>query len=166
MLARTQLLVLLGGLATRPSSALSAPKTPDSASLEHLTILFTNDLKGRLLPGPYFEETRGGMARLVTLLRDVDPNREALIVDGGDAFGPGQMAQSDGGRLFVELMSRAGYVGMVPGNHDLNYGVDTLRVRAADAGFHFLAVNLVATDTGSRLSLPMWWWNAKGFAFC
>ena len=150
----TILLAILGGLATRPSVALSDPTSPESAGLEQLTILFTNDLKGRLLPGPYFEETRGGMARLVTLLSEVDPNGEALIVDGGDALGPDQLAQFDGGRLFADLMSRAGYVGMVPGNHDLNYGIDTLRVRAADAGFHFLAVNLVDSDTGESIVTP------------
>ena len=119
-----------------------------------LTILFTNDLKGHLHPSPYFDETRGGMARLVRLLRDLDPHNEALILDGGDALGPDPMAQFDGGRLFAGLMDRAGYDAMIPGNHGLNYGIDTLRVRQQEVSFPFVGANLVDAASGEPLLTP------------
>ena len=135
-----------------PAAADAAPRSPDSPST--LTVLFTNDLKGQLRPYPYFGESRGGMARLVRLLRELDPRGDALILDGGDALGPDPMAQFDAGRLFAGLMDRAGYDAMVPGNHGLNYGIDTLRTRQREVSFPFVAANLVDADSGEPLLTP------------
>ena len=127
----------------------SAPSLPTATA--ELTILFTNDLKGRLKASSYHGETRGGMARLVQLLRSTE---DALILDGGDALGPDPMAHFDSGRLFTGLMNRAGYSALVPGNHDLNYGIDTLRVRQEQASFPFVCANLVDADSLQPLLAP------------
>ena len=115
---------------------------PEQQCAQRVTIVHTNDLKGRLSPGPYFDEMRGGMVRLVPLLQSLTAGGDVLLVDGGDALGPDPMAHFDAGRLFLSLMGRAGYSAMVPGNHDVNYGPDSLRVRASESGFPFLAANL------------------------
>ena len=135
-----------------PAAVGADPVPPDSTAT--LTVLFTNDLKGQLRPGPYFGEMRGGMARMVRLLRELDPRGDAVILDGGDALGPDPMAQLDGGRLFAALMDRAGYDAMVPGNHGLNYGIDTLVTRQREAGFPLVAANLVDVDSGEPLLTP------------
>ncbi|MFH1571232.1 MAG: 5'-nucleotidase C-terminal domain-containing protein [Gemmatimonadota bacterium] len=114
------------------------------AGTETLTVLHTNDMVGRLGPGPYYDEVRGGMARLVRLLRAANADSQALVLDGGNALGPDPISQMDAGRFFVSLMDSAGYTALVPGNHGLNYGPDTLRARAREAGFPFLAANVTA----------------------
>lgn len=118
---------------------------------ESLTILHTNDLVGRLRPGAYFDETRGGMARLVRLLRELDADGNALIVDAGNALGPDPIAHMDGGRFFASLMDSAGYAAMMPGNHGLNYGPDTLEARAGGAEFAILGANVLRSDGGQPL---------------
>ncbi len=129
------------------SAAAASTDALTTSTTLNLTILFTNDLKGQLRPSSYFGETRGGMARMVRLLRALDPDGRALIVDGGDALGPDPMAHFDSGRLFSRLMGKAGYSALVPGNHGLNYGIDTLKTRQQDAGFPFIAANLVDSDS-------------------
>jgi len=136
----------LGLVASFVAAASTDAQTTPTTTL-NLTILFTNDLKGQLRPSPYHGETRGGMARMVRLLRALDPDDRALIVDGGDALGPDPMAHFDSGHLFSRLMGRAGYSALVPGNHGLNYGIDTLKARQQDAGFSFVAANLVDADS-------------------
>jgi 5'-nucleotidase / UDP-sugar diphosphatase len=119
-----------------------------------LTILHTNDLRGHLEPTAYYDENnRGGMARIVHLLRQ-HPQDDLLILDGGDAFGPNILSQFDQGRLMVDLMNTAGYDGMVPGNHDLAYGLDTLHSRVLQAKFPLLAANLVRQDNGEPVLRP------------
>ncbi|MBI2504529.1 MAG: bifunctional metallophosphatase/5'-nucleotidase, partial [Candidatus Latescibacteria bacterium] len=54
-----------------------------------------------------------------------------LVVDGGDALGPDPLSRWDGGRLAWELMREAGYSAVVAGNHEFDYGLDTLRARAS-----------------------------------
>ena len=107
-----------------------------------LTVLHTNGLEGRLRPGRYFDEERGGMARIVRLLRDANADGQALVLDGGNALGPDPISRMDRGRFFISLMDSAAYTAMVPGNHDLDYGSDSLAVRAREAPFAMLAANL------------------------
>jgi len=116
-----------------------------------LTVLHTNDLGGRLRPGAYHDETRGGMARLVRALRDLAADGDPLILDGGNALGPDPIAHMDGGRFFASLMDSAGYAAMVPGNHGLNYGPDTLAARAAAVDFAIVGANVLQDGTDEPL---------------
>lgn len=117
-----------------------------------LTIFHTNDLQGQLLPAPYFdEEDRGGFARLLHLLKQVRDDSAVVVVDGGDATGPSQISGFDAGRLAWELMAEAGYDAVAVGNHEFDFGLDTLRARAA-GGVPVLGANLSAA--GQRLFQP------------
>ena len=81
---RTLLVVLIWSAACCPLAAAAAE------SEHRLTILHTNDLLGRLLPEPYFDEADwGGFARLAYLIAEQRSTRadSVLIVDGGDALG-------------------------------------------------------------------------------
>ena len=121
------------------------------ASLRTLTIFHTNDLRGRLMPGTYYDEAnRGGMARIVHLLRDLDA-ANVLILDSGDAMGPELLSQFGEGRLMVDLMNVAKYSAMTVGNHEFAYGLEILGNRAAQADFPLLAANIIHKETNQLL---------------
>ena len=129
-----------------------------AAESEHrLTILHTNDLLGRLLPEPYFDEADwGGFARLAHLIKDQRSARSdsILIVDGGDALGDSPLAGVDAGRMVVQLMNAMGYDAMVVGNHEFDYGLDSLRVRASEANFNILSSNVRVASDSTALFTP------------
>lgn len=127
-----------------------------------LTLLHTNDLGGRLLPAAYFDEPeRGGVARLLQVLSaQIVPDR-TLILDGGDALGNTPLTDFDQGRLVAELMKAARYTAMVPGNHEFDYGLDTLRTRIQKMSFPMLAANL-EMDEGVGNPFQAWIRLAQG----
>ena len=109
--------------------------------IQRVTIFHTNDLEGRLLPSTYFDEPgRGGFARLVAMLGGADDR--TLILDAGDALGESQLARFGQGALVAELMGRAGYTALAVGNHEFDYGLDTLRLRAQQMGCPLLGANI------------------------
>lgn len=121
--------------------AWAEPSVIDQVPPDRLTILHTNGLRGAFGPHDYFGQQRGGLARLVHLIRALD-GPSTLVVDGGDALGPHPVSQFDGGAVFTRLMRRAGFDAIVPGNHDLNYGLDVLRGRVAETDMLFLGANV------------------------
>lgn len=105
------------------------------AAEREFTILHTNDWQSRLLGfGPNNEyspatvnddDTRGGVARLATLLkqrRAAAGERAVLLLDGGD-FSMGTLfhtvSREIGGEL--RLMSELGYDGATLGNHEFDF---------------------------------------------
>ena len=132
--------------------AACCPLAAAAAEGEHrLTILHTNDLLGRLLPEPYFDEADwGGFARLAYLIAEQRNTRadSVLVVDGGDALGDSPLAGVDAGQMVVRLMNGMGYDALAVGNHEFDYGLDSLRIRASEANFNVLSANVrVATDS-------------------
>ncbi len=129
-----------------------------AAESEHrLTILHTNDLLGRLLPEPYFDEADwGGFARLAYLIAEQRSTRadSVLIVDGGDALGDSPLAGMDAGRMVVRLMNGMGYDALAVGNHEFDYGLDSLRIRASEANFNVLSANVRVAADSTALFTP------------
>lgn len=118
-----------------------------------LVILHTNDLQGQLLPASYFDEGElGGFPRLLRAIETERAHGEILLLDGGDALGPDPLSRWDGGRLAWELMGEAGYTAVVAGNHEFDFGLDTLRVRAA-RGPALLGAN-IGLNAGPAPLLP------------
>lgn len=137
---------------------LSCGDSTNAADADHhLTVLHTNDLLGRLLPEPYLGQPDwGGFARLAHVIEQERGARHdsVLILDGGDALGDSPIAAVDAGRLVVHLMNRMGYDAMVLGNHEFDYGIDSLYARRDEATFHLLGANLGVNSDRPPLTAP------------
>ncbi|MDP6777723.1 MAG: 5'-nucleotidase C-terminal domain-containing protein, partial [Candidatus Latescibacteria bacterium] len=88
------------------------------------------------------DDSTGGMAPRVHLIRGLQAGGPTVVLDAGDALGPETLSAWDQGKAMVAAMRLAGYAAMVPGNHDFGHGPAALTQRADEAGFPFLAANV------------------------
>ncbi len=142
---------VLAGVPPRPRA--SAPR--DTIQLRILAI---NDLHGQLDPRVWpWSEGRpvGGLAMLKTLMDSLtaECNCPVLKVDAGDEFQGTLGSNITFGRPVVDAFNRIGIQAAAVGNHDLDWGVDTLQRRIAESRYPWLAVNIVDSLTGRR---PDW----------
>ena len=122
------------------------------AEPQEIVLVHTNDLHGRLRSSAVGEATLGGfdrLAGLVSALREQHPGR-VLWLDGGDTWHGTNAVNFSFGESMVDVLNAAGLDAMVLGNHDFNYGVQTLVERAGQAAFPVLAAN-VRTEDGKLL---------------
>ena len=150
-----------GGSTAPPTGAtagtgIGAPTPPtdnsDSARTQRrLRIISTNDFHGALEPRADAAGTRtGGASTLAAAIRQAQaqcaPGCETLVVDGGDMFQGTPMSNLSHGRRVVELYNLIGHGAAALGNHEFDWGVDTLRARMRDARFRILGANVRYTD--------------------
>jgi len=138
-------LVHPGVTATRPGSTGIAAGTP------RLRIISTNDFHGALEPRWDTNNRQwGGAAQTATVIdrarKECTGNCEFILVDGGDAFQGAPVSNLSYGRPVVEIFNKMGYVAAALGNHEFDWGVDTLRARMRDAKYALLAANVRTTD--------------------
>ncbi|MEO8334663.1 MAG: 5'-nucleotidase C-terminal domain-containing protein, partial [bacterium] len=133
-------------------------------------ILHTNDIHGDLQEfvvdtgdataqtgdrgRPYQEYPRrgviGGVARLATAVeraRRSHPRGSVLLVDAGDTFGDGLLANLTRGEATVRMMNALGYSFMTLGNHDFEYTAARTRELQQFARFPMRAANAIDTAT-------------------
>lgn len=90
---------------------------------QEVCILFTHDMHSHLSPQPEGNGTRGGFARLKTLIdRETEAAGDALVLDAGD-FSMGTLYQAvyetDASEL--TMMAHLGYDATTIGNHEFDY---------------------------------------------
>lgn len=115
-----------------------------------LTILHTNDTHSQVEP---LEEGKrdakfAGYARrmgLINQLRKEDP--QLLLFDAGDYSQGTPYFNFYHGRIEVDAMNRMGYDAITLGNHEFDYGVDTLAVVLKDAQFDVVCANYDVTNS-------------------
>jgi len=76
-----------------------------------------------------------------------------VLLDGGDLFQGTMISNLQFGRPVVEQMNALGYTAAAVGNHEFDWGVDTLVRRVRGMHFTALAANMVERKTGR---LPRW----------
>jgi 2',3'-cyclic-nucleotide 2'-phosphodiesterase (5'-nucleotidase family) len=147
--------------------AVGTPATPrDPPGLRprpatRLRILGTNDFHGALEPRPDAGgKRRGGAAYLATALEQakagcVPPTCQVILLDGGDEFQGTPASNLAYGRPVVALFNRLGYAAGAVGNHEFDWGQDTLRARMREAHYALLAANV--RDTSGK---PVPWIRA------
>ena len=82
----------------------------------------------------------GGFAALSALLKK--ETTPYLLLDSGDMFQGTPEGILTKGLASITLMNQLGYSGVVPGNHDYDYGEPSLKVLVSSAAFPFLGANV------------------------
>lgn len=163
---RTTILALLAA----PLLGLSAcaPATPDSPSPDpgiqdtadprdllpdprrplRVQIIHTNDVHGRLLPQVVDGDTVGGAAVVAAHLDSLRARFDGptVVLSGGDIMQGTAISNLAWGRPLIDIHNRQGYDAAVLGNHEFDWGLDTLRARVEESRFPWLAANIHGPD--------------------
>ncbi len=139
--------------APAPSAATSAVTgLRATRPVPRLRIIGTNDFHGALEPRPDATgRPRGGAAYLATAIARaaagcVSPACETLLLDGGDEFQGTPASNLAFGRPVVDIFNQLGYAAAAVGNHEFDWGQDTIRARMRDAKYALLAANVRYAD--------------------
>jgi len=114
-----------------------------------VTIIYTNDFHGHILPDKNGEGIGGAaaIAAFVKSVRRKDP--DALFLDAGDFFQGTPQSDLSKGRNTILVMNRLGYDAAAVGNHEFDFGLKNLGSLAAEAQFPFLSANIFYSQTNS-----------------
>lgn len=124
------------------------PAQTGDARFFRLRIIATNDFHGALDPVLEAGGTRrgGADAMAATIARAsadcAPPNCATLLVDAGDLFQGSAASNLAYGAPVVALYNALGYAATAIGNHEFDWGIDTLRARMRQARFGILAANV------------------------
>ena len=132
------------------------PESPRDTVI--LRVLATADLHGALqsrVAGQRGERASGGVAVLASLMDSLTAGCDCptLRLDAGDALQGTVTSNVTRGRAMVDVLNRLGIAAAVPGDHDFEWSVDTLRRRMSEARFPWVAANVFETVGGKR---PDW----------
>ncbi|HEX5631948.1 MAG TPA: 5'-nucleotidase C-terminal domain-containing protein, partial [Gemmatimonadales bacterium] len=121
-------------------------------------VLETTDFHGAILGGTRERRsqrpTGGSIALAAAIERERALNPEGtVLLDGGDLFQGPMISNLQYGRPVVEQMNLLGYTAAAVGNHEFDWGVDTLSRRVREMRFAALGANMVERKTGK---LPRW----------
>lgn len=121
------------------------------AEAETFQILYTNDIESVYEPLPAIWRSDmtqiGGLAKLASLIaryRVQEP--KSLLLDAGDLF-TGSLSKATQGRLVFDLYSAIGYDAVNIGNHEFEYGWQTLAFVSQRARFPLLNANIFYENT-------------------
>ena len=136
-----------------PASATIVPASqpPFPAGTRFLRIIATNDFHGALEPRPDANGVRRGGAAYVAAAIDrarheCAPRCETLLLDAGDMFQGTPASNLAYGRPVVEYYNRMGYAAAALGNHEFDWGTDSLRARMRQAKYGIFGANVRYTD--------------------
>ena len=122
--------------------------SPHLASGRWVRILATNDFHGALEPRRDSRGVlRGGAATLAAEIRKArsechGPVCTNILLDGGDQFQGTPASNMGFGRPVVTVFNRLGRAAAALGNHEFDWGQDTLRARMREARYPILGANV------------------------
>lgn len=147
------------------AEVVALQQQPDAKGERHtsggrivLRILSTNDVHGALVTEPKdWSRGRGvgGVAVLDALMDSARAqcNCTVLRLDGGDEMQGTLESNLVHGRSVVEAFNMLGLDAATVGNHEFDWGVDTLRARMRQAHYPWLLANVYDSTSGGR---PTW----------
>lgn len=128
------------------------------ADTVRLRVLSINDFHGALEPRAYAWSGGRGVGGLAGLRHmmdslEADCSCPTVRLDAGDEMQGTLLSNLVSGRSSVEGLNLLGLDAAAIGNHDLDWGTDSLRSRQRDARYASLAANVFDSVTGRR---PDW----------
>ncbi|MFQ3562742.1 5'-nucleotidase C-terminal domain-containing protein [Streptomyces gramineus] len=162
--------VAVAGAAAAPAQAAGASRRPAGHPKRYsLTVMGTTDLHGNVFNWDYFKDAeytdaKGnamGLARVSTLVnqvREEKGRRNTLLLDAGDTiqgtpltyyYAKVDPITAKGGPVhpMAQAMNAIGYDAAALGNHEFNYGIETLRRFEEQLRFPLLGANAVDAKT-------------------
>jgi 2',3'-cyclic-nucleotide 2'-phosphodiesterase (5'-nucleotidase family) len=150
--------------ATRTSPhAGSAQGQPASVTIDsraaRLRIIATNDFHGGLEPRPDANGVmRGGAAYTAAEInrarKECTSPCESILLDAGDLFQGTAASNLAFGRPVMDYYNRMRYAATTIGNHEFDWGQDTLRARMRQAHFPMLGANINYKSGGDVRWIP------------
>ncbi|MEU0051167.1 5'-nucleotidase C-terminal domain-containing protein [Streptomyces sp. NPDC006309] len=162
--------VAVAGAAAAPAArAADGTKPPHPAKRYSLTVMGTTDLHGHVFNWDYFKDAEYadkagnamGLARISTLVEQVRAEKgrcNTLLLDAGDTiqgtpltyyYAKVDPITAEGGPVhpMARAMNAIGYDAAALGNHEFNYGIETLRKFESQLRFPLLGANAVDART-------------------
>ncbi|MFI8205808.1 bifunctional metallophosphatase/5'-nucleotidase [Streptomyces sp. NPDC085937] len=163
--------VALAGTVATPAAEAAAPAGRGKKPVKRyaLTVMGTTDLHGHVFNWDYFkdaeyQDTDGnaqGLARVSTLVDRIRRERgreNTLLLDAGDTiqgtpltyyYAKVDPITAKGGPVhpMAQAMNAIGYDAVALGNHEFNYGIETLRKFEEQCDFPLLGANAVDAKT-------------------
>ena len=140
------------------ASLLPAAFAAEAEGEKHITILGTSDMHGNIWGFSYEdskETDNNGMARLYTYIQQVRAeNPNTILIDAGDDIQGTIMTDDIYNKIpeephpVVAAMNYMGYDAMTLGNHEFNWGIDTMQKILSQAQFPVLAANVKDASGG------------------
>jgi len=147
-------LLLAAALAGCTPAAPAAGPAPD-AGVRRVRIVHTNDFHGRLLPQQVAGRAAGGSAVLAAHFDSAAARfgGPTLVLSAGDDMQGTAISNLSWGRATIAAHNAAGYDAAALGNHEFDWGQDTLVARVRESRFPWLAANLFVQGTRRH---PAW----------
>ncbi|GAA2520863.1 MULTISPECIES: bifunctional metallophosphatase/5'-nucleotidase [Streptomyces] len=161
--------VALAGAAAPAAEAAGAGRGRKPVKRHALTVMGTTDLHGHVFNWDYFKDAEHsdaagnaqGLARVSTLVNQVreEKGREnTLLLDAGDTiqgtpltyyYAKVDPITAEGGPVhpMAQAMNAIGYDAVALGNHEFNYGIETLRKFEEQCDFPLLGANALDAKT-------------------
>ncbi|MGW9023247.1 bifunctional metallophosphatase/5'-nucleotidase [Streptomyces sp. NPDC055722] len=161
--------VALPGAAAAPSAEAAPAHTGPAKKRYSLTVMGTTDLHGHVFNWDYFKDAEYadkagnalGLARISTLVDQVRQEKghcNTLLLDAGDTiqgtpltyyYAKVDPITAKGGPVhpMAQAMNAIGYDAAALGNHEFNYGIETLRKFESQCDFPLLGANAVDAKT-------------------
>lgn len=142
-------------LAAKAAAAIRGERAFDAVrAATTIRIITTNDFHGALEARPDGNQgLRGGAAQVAAMIRQAESECSgacaSVFLDGGDEFQGTPASNLAYGRPVTELFNQLGLAASVIGNHEFDWGQDTLQARIRQAHYAMLGANIHYADGGS-----------------
>ncbi|WP_241668145.1 bifunctional metallophosphatase/5'-nucleotidase [Pedococcus bigeumensis] len=165
---------VFGGATRADAAPEKGPLKSDQPARFRLTVLGTTDTHGNVFNWDYFKDVEYddsahndiGLAKISTLVTAMRAERgeaNTLLLDAGDtiqgtplAYYYAKVDPITGGSVhpMAKAMNAIGYDAAALGNHEYNYGLETLRAFESQLDFPLLSANSVDWASGAPIFKP------------
>lgn len=147
--------LLAAGVLAACSPAAPAAGPAPADGVRRVRIVHTNDFHGRLLPQQVGGRAAGGSAVLAAHFDSAAARfgGPTLILSAGDDMQGTAISNLSWGRATIAAHNASGYDAAAVGNHEFDWGQDTLVARVRESRFPWLAANVFVAGTRRQ---PAW----------